>query len=166
MVTISRAFFRSFVAMILATVGVLAFGASPASAHFCHETINPAAKPAVGNNGFPNDPFGGDAVPGGTSTSPGVNGPGPINPDGFYLVGGLLFSDTTAIAFPGGGLVWPDNTTVKYTQWGSSAIRITTSIGGPKSAIQYQIQAPGDLFVEAPEGAPGAVFCGVPPPPF
>ena len=62
---------------------------------------NPAANPAVGDNGFPGDPFGGDAVPGGTSTSPGTRGNGPINGDGFYLVNGLLFSDTTPIAYPG-----------------------------------------------------------------
>ena len=29
-----------------------------------------------------------------------------------------------------------------------------------------QIQAPGDLYAGAAKGAPGAVFCGVPPPPF
>jgi hypothetical protein len=155
MVIVQRVF-RSFVAMTLATVGVLAFGASPASAHFCHETINPAANPAVGDN---------DAVPGGTSTSPGTRGSGPINPDGFYLVSGLLFSDTTVIDFPGPGVEWP-TTTVKYTEWGNPNIKITTTIGGPNSAIEYHIQAPGDLYVEAPQGAPGAVFCGVPPPPF
>jgi hypothetical protein len=164
MVTLSRAG-RSLLALILATVGVVVFSASPASAHFCHETINPAANPAVGDNGFPDDPFGCDAVPGGTSTSPGVNGNGPINPDGFYLVNGRLFSDTTVIDFPGSGVEWP-TTTVKYTEWGRSDIRITSSIGGPNSAIVYHIQAPGDLFVEAPKGSPGAVFCGVPPPPF
>lgn len=157
--------FRAFVAMILATIAVLGFGMSPASAHFCHETINPAANPAVGDNGYPDDPFGGDAVPGGTSTSPGVRGPGPINPDGFYLVNGHLYSDRTLIDFPGEGELWP-TTTVKYVEWGNPNIRITTSIGGPNSAIQYMIQAPGDLYVHAPQGSPGAVFCGVPPPPF
>lgn len=157
--------FHTIMAGVLATTGVIAFSASPASAHFCHETVNPAANPAVGDNGFPDDPFGGDAVPGGTSTTPGTNGNGPINPDGFYLVNGRLFSDTTVIDFPGPGVVWP-TTTVKYTEWGKSEIKITTQIGGPKSAIEYHIQAPGDLFVEAPKGAPGAVFCGVPPPPF
>jgi hypothetical protein len=153
------------VAAILATAAVLAVGTSPASAHFCHETINPAANPAVGDNGHPDDPFGGDAVPGGTSTSPGVNGNGPINPDGFYLVNGRLFSDRTVIDFPGAGVEWP-TTTVKYTEWGRSDIVITTRIGGPGSAIEYHIQAPGDLYVEAPQGSPGAVFCGVPPPRF
>ena len=78
---------------------------------------NPAGKPGSNtSNGFPDDPFGGHAVPGGKSTSPGTNGNGPINSDGFYLVSGNLFSDTTPIAFPGGGDVWPENTTVKYTQ--------------------------------------------------
>ena len=67
----------------------------------CHETVNPAGNPAVGDNGFPDDPFGGDAVPGGKSTSPGTKGNGPINSDGFYLVSGNLFSDTTPIAVPG-----------------------------------------------------------------
>jgi hypothetical protein len=133
---------------------------------FCHETVNPAGNPAVGNNGFPNDPFGGDAVPGGKDTSPGTNGNGPINSDGFYLVGGLLFSDTTPIAYPGGGFVWPANTTIKYTQWGNANIKITSSIGGPKSVIEFHVQAPGDLYVNAPMGAAGAIFCGVPPPPF
>jgi hypothetical protein len=132
----------------------------------CHETVNPAGNPAVGDNGFPNDPFGGDAVPGGTSTSPGTNGHGPINSDGFYLVGGLLFSDTTPIKFPGGGFVWPADTTIKYTEWGNSNIKITSSIGGPNSVIEYHVQAPGDLYVGAPKGDPSAIFCGVPPPPF
>jgi hypothetical protein len=131
----------------------------------CHETVNPAANPAVGDNGHPNDPFGGDAVPGGNSTSPGTTTNGPINPDGFYLVGGLLFSDTEPIPFPGGGFVWPANTTIKYTEWGNPNIRITDNIGGPNSAILYHVQAPGDLFVNAPQGDPDAVFCGVPPPP-
>ena len=133
---------------------------------FCNETVNPAGNPAVGDNGDPDDPFGGDAVPGGKSTSPGTQGNGPINSDGFYLVGGLLFSDTTPIEFPEGGFVWPDNTTIKYTEWGNGEIRITSRIGGPNSVIEYHVQAPGDLYVNAPQGAPGAVFCGVPPPPF
>jgi hypothetical protein len=132
----------------------------------CHETVNPAGNPAVGDNGFPDDPFGGDAVPGGTSTKPGTNGNGPINPDGFYLVGGLLFSDTTPIPYPGGGFVWPANTTVKYTEWGNSNIRITSRIGGPNSVIEWHVQAPGDMYANAPKGAAGAIFCGVPPPPF
>jgi hypothetical protein len=99
----------------------------------CHETVNPAGNPAVGDNGFPDDPFGGDAVPGGK---------------------------------PGGGNVWPANTTVKYTEWGKNKIVITSSIGGPKSAIEWHIQAPGDMYAKAPMGAAGAIFCGVPPPPF
>src|SRR3954463_10406183 len=105
---------RMVLAAICASAGAVGLTASPASAHFCHETVNPAANPAVGDNGHPNDPFGGDAVPGGTSTKPGTNGNGPINSDGFYLVGGLLFSDTTLIPYsaaPGGsGTVWPANT--------------------------------------------------------
>jgi hypothetical protein len=152
-------------AAVCASAGVLAFNVSPASAHFCHETVNPAANPAVGDNGFPDDPFGGDAVPGGTSTSPGTNGNGPINSDGFYLVNGRIFSDTTPIAYPGGGFNWP-TTAIKYTEWGNSQIKISDQIGGPNSAIVYHIQAPGDLYVEAPAGSPGAVFCGVPPPQF
>jgi hypothetical protein len=156
---------RMVLAAVCASVGAVGLTASPASAHFCHETVNPAANPAVGDNGFPDDPFGGDAVPGGTSTSPGTNGNGPINPDGFYLVNGRLFSDTTVIDFPGAGVEWP-TTAIKYTEWGKNEIKITSSIGGPNSAIVYHIQAPGDLYVEAPAGAPGAVFCGVPPPRF
>ncbi len=136
----------------------------------CHETVNPAGNPEVGDNGHPDDPFGGDAVPGGKSTSPGTGGNGPINPDGFYLVSGLLFSDTTAIPYslaPGGsGDVWPENTTIKYTERGNPNIVITTHIGGPNSVIEFHVQAPGDLYVNAPMGADGAVFCGVPPPPF
>ena len=136
----------------------------------CHETVNPAGNPAVGDNGFPNDPFGGDAVPGGKSTTPGNQGNGPINSDGFYLVSGLLFSDTMAIPFslaPGGsGTAWPANTTIKYVEWGNPNIKITSAIGGPNSVIMYMVQAPGDLYVNAPMGAAGAVFCGVPPPPF
>jgi len=151
--------------MLLTTVGVVAAGVTPASAHLCHETINPAGNPAVGDNGFPDDPYGGDAVPGGTSTKPGTNGNGPINSDGFYLVNGDLFSDTTVIDYPGPGTFWP-LTTIKYTEWGRSDIRITSSIGGPGSEIQYHVQAPGDLYAEAPKGSTGAIFCGVPPPPF
>ena len=126
--------------------------------------------PAAGDNGHPDDPFGGDAVPGGKSTSPGTRGNGPINSDGFYFVGGLLFSDTTAIPFslaPGGsGVEWPADTTIKYTERGNPNIVITTHIGGPNSVIECHAQAPGDLYVNAPMGADGAVFCGVPPPPF
>jgi hypothetical protein len=131
----------------------------------CHETVNPAGNPDVGNNGFPNDPFGGAAVPGGKDTSPGTKGNGPINSDGFYLVGGLLFSDDTAIPYPGGGFVWPDNTTIKYTQWGNPNIKITSAIGGPNSVIEFHVQAPGDLYVGAGKSG-GGLFCGVPPPPF
>ena len=98
-------------------------------------------------------------------TSPGTNGNGPINSDGFYLVGGLLFSDDTAIPYPGGGFVWPDNSTIKYTQWGNKNIKITSAIGGPKSVIEYHVQAPGDLYIGAGKSSGGA-FCGVPPPPF
>jgi hypothetical protein len=156
---------RALVATALATGAVLAVTASPASAHFCHETVNPAANFEVGDNGFPDDPFGGDAVPGGTSTSPGTNGGGPINPDGFYLVNGRIFSDTTPIPFPGGDLDWP-TTAIKYTEWGKDEIKISDQIGGPKSAIVYHVQAPGDLYAEAPAGSPGAIFCGVPPPRF
>ena len=61
--------------------------------------------------------------------------------------------------------MWPENTTVKYTEWGSSKIKIT-AMAGPNSVIQYQIQAPGDLYAGAPKGDPAAIFCGVPPPPF
>jgi hypothetical protein len=156
---------RSVIATICATTGALALNMAPASAHFCHETVNPAANPEVGDNGHPDDPFDGNAVPGGTSTSPGTNGNGPINPDGFYLVNGRLFSDTTVIDFPGAGVEWP-TTAIKYTEWGKDEIKITSQIGGPKSAITYHVQAPGDLYVEAPAGDPRAVFCGVPPPRF
>lgn len=151
---------RSLLATMFASAALALFGAAPAHAHFCVETINPAGNPAVGDNAV-----GGDAVPGGTSTSPGTSGGGPINSDGFYLVNGLLFSDTTAIDFPGPGVEWP-TTAIKYTEWGRNEIVITSTIGGPGSEIIYHIQAPGDLFVEAPQGSPGAVFCGVPPPPF
>ena len=39
-------------------------------------------------------------------------------------------------------------------------------MAGPNSVIQYQIQAPGDLYAGAPKGDPAAALCGVPPPPF
>ena len=120
----------------------------------------------MGDNGHPDDPYGGDAVPGGKSTSPGTRGNGPINSDGFYLVSGLLFSDEEPIPSPDGGFVWPADTTIKYTERGNPEIKITSQIGGPNSEIEYHVQAPGDLYVNAPKGAPGAVFCGVPPPPF
>jgi hypothetical protein len=141
----------------------------------CHETVNPAGNPAVGDNGFPNDPYGGDAVPGGTSTKPGTNGNGPSNSDGFYLVSGFLFSDDPVTLIP----YWwapdvPDNpalvewplTTIKYTEWGNSNIKITDQIGGPKSEIKNHVQAPGDLWVGPTDDFDDAVFCGVPPPPF
>jgi hypothetical protein len=139
----------------------LTVGAEKAHAHFCVETINPAGNPAVGENAV-----GGDAVPGGTSTSPGTRGNGPINPDGFYLVNGLLFSDNTPIAYPGpgGGFFWP-TTAIKYTEWGKDDIKVSSNIGGPKSAIEYHIQAPGDLYLERSKENDG-IFCGVPPPPF
>lgn len=151
----------------LCALAALATGTGTAQAHFCHETVNPAAKPAVGDNGFPDDHFGGDAVPGGSSTTPGTTVNGPINSDGFYLVNGLLFSDDEPIPYPGGApgqLEWP-TTAIKYTEWGNSKISITSNIGGPNSAIVYHIQAPGDLYVERPKSHNG-VFCGVPPPPF
>ncbi len=169
------------VAAVMATAGIAGGSTStvttttttttnPPPAGSCHETVNPAGNPAVGDNGFPDDPYGGDAVPGGKSTSPGTRGNGPINSDGFYLVGGLLFSDTTPIPYslaPGGsGVAWPANTTIKYTERGNPEIVITDQIGGPKSEIKFHVQAPGDLYVNAPMGAAGAVFCGVPPPPF
>src|SRR6478609_7104200 len=107
----------------------------------CHETVNPAGNPAVGDNGFPNDEFGGDAVPGGTSTSPGVNGNGPINSDGFYLVNGLIFSDDTPIPYPGGGFSWP-TTAIKYTEVGGNGPpKVTDNIGGPNSVVKFHIQA-------------------------
>lgn len=137
----------------------LSVGVEKAHAHFCVETVNPAGNPAVGNNSI-----GEDAVPGGTSTSPGVNGGGPINSDGFYQVNGLLFSDNTPIPYPGGGFVWP-TTKIKYTEWGNSNITISDNIGGPNSVILYHIQAPGDLYVERSQANNG-IFCGVPPPPF
>jgi hypothetical protein len=162
---------RSFVRLIgtpllIGSLLAMTMMVGTAQANGCHETVNPAAGPAVGYNGYPNDPFGGDAVPGGKSTTPGTTVNGPINPDGFYLVFGYLWSDTTPIVYPGGGNWWPQWTTIKYTQWGSSAIRITAGIGGPNSAIQYHVWAPGDLYAGAPKGADGAIFCGVPPPPF
>ena len=80
------------------------------------------------------------------------------------MVSGNLFSDTTVIPFPGGGNLWPANTTVKYTQRGST--KIVTKMAGPNSASQYQIQAPGDLYAGAPKGDPNAVFCAAQPPPL
>jgi hypothetical protein len=132
----------------------------------CWETVNPSGNPAVGDNGHPDDIFGGDAVPGGTSTTPGNRGNGPINADGFYLVSGNLFSDTTVIDYPGPGTAWPANTTIKYTERGNNTpIKIDT-MAGPNSVIEFHVWAPGDLYVGAPQGSPGATFCGVPPPPF
>jgi hypothetical protein len=139
----------------------------PPAVGSCWETINPAGQPNKHtSNGHPDDPFGGSAVPGGKSTSPGTNGNGPSNSDGFYLVSGNLFSDTTVIDFPGAGTAWPANTTIKYTQRPGNPNITITPMAGPNSVIQYQIQAPGDLYAGAPKGDPRAVFCGVPPPPF
>jgi hypothetical protein len=150
---------------LVSAVAYLATGVGTAQANFCHETVNPSGGPAVGDNGFPDDPFGGDAVPGGKSTTPGTTVNGPINPDGFYLVFGFLFSDTQPIAFPGGGFFWPV-TAIKYTERGNPDIKVEPGIGGPNSAIAYHIWAPGDLYANAPKGSADAIFCGVPPPPF
>jgi hypothetical protein len=60
-------------------------------------------------------------VPGGNSTSHGTQSNGPINSDGFCLVGGLFFSD--GVEFPGEAFVWPDNTTIKYTEKQARALR-------------------------------------------
>jgi hypothetical protein len=158
---------------------LLAMGAGQANATpGCVETINPAGNPAVGDNGTNGilpwgtpDPYNGDAVPGGKHTSPGVKGNGPINSDGFYVVYGRLFSGNTPIAppasirIPGEDPMWWPSTWIKYTQWGNKNIVITDNIGGPKSAIQYHIQAPDDLYVGASK-ANGGLFCGVPKPPF
>jgi hypothetical protein len=159
-----RRLLRALLAVALGAVSVVALSAQPAYAHFCHETVNPAGNPAVGDNGFPNDPFGGDAVPGGKSTSPGTNGNSPINSDGFYLVEGLIFSDDTPIAFPGGGFSWP-TTAIKYTEVGGNNPPKVSTFSGPNSVVKYHIQATGDLFAEAGKSA-GGDFCGVPPPPF
>ena len=162
--TVSR-LLRALLAAAVGAVSLVAFTAQPADAHFCHETVNPRANPAVGDNGFPNDEFGGDAVPGGTSTSPGVNGNGPINSDGFYLVNGLIFSDDTPIPYPGGGFSWP-TTAIKYTEVGGNGPpKVTDNIGGPNSVVKFHIQATGDLYAETSKSA-GGEFCGVPPPPF
>jgi hypothetical protein len=64
------------------------------------------------------------------------------------------------------GVAWPADTTIKYTERGNPKIAISDKIGGPKSEIKFHVQAPGDLHVNAPKGAAGAVLCGVPPPPF
>jgi hypothetical protein len=81
-------------------------------------------------------------------------------------VSGNLFSDGTVIDFPGTGTAWPKDTTVKYTQRPGNPNITITPMAGPNSVIQYQIQAPGDLYAGAPKGDPAAIFCGVPPPPF
>lgn len=158
-----------FLAMAL-VVGVGSALSGPPPKGVCHETVNPAGKPAVGDNGFPDDPFGGDAVPGGKDTTPGDRGNGPINSDGFYLVGGALFSDNDPIPAPAGfgsGNTWNADTTIKYTEWGNKSIKVSDNIGGPNSAILFHVQAPGDLYIGAGKDAtPPGTFCGVPPPPF
>src|SRR5579864_3587894 len=159
-------FWRLPMLIVVTAAAIMAAGAGTARANGCVETVNPAGNPAVGSNGAPLLPFEGDAVPGGRDTSPGTNGNGPVNSDGFYIVWGFLFSGTTAIPYPGGGLVWPQYVLIKYTQWGNPNIKISSSIGGPDSAITYHVQAPDDLYVNAPKGSDGAIFCGVPPPPF
>ena len=155
-----------FAAGILAATS-MAGGTPPPPSGSCHETVNPAGNPAVGDNGFPDDIFGGDAVPGGTSTSPGTNGNGPVNSDGFYLIvsGGLLFSDNEPIPYPGGGFVWPANSTIKYTERGNGTSIVSQLIGGPNSVIQWHVLAPNDLYVGASK-ATGGASCLVPPPPF
>jgi hypothetical protein len=168
LMTVFHRLSRCLLVAALASVGFLVVDSTSAYANFCYETVNPAGNPAVGDNGVPNSLFNGDAVPGGSHTSPGTQGNGPINSDGFYVVFGLVFSDTTPIPVPavlGGGSFWPV-TTIKYTQWGNNSIKITSTIGGPNSAIEFHVQAPGDLYVNAARGDAGAIFCGVPPPPF
>jgi hypothetical protein len=90
---------------------------------------------------------------------PGTTVHGPINPDGFYMVSGNIWSDSTFI------MNFAVPTPIKYTERGNGTPIVTTSrIGGPNSFIQWHIQAPGDLYVG--ETVNSRTFCGVPPPPF
>jgi len=165
---------RLTAALVVISAALLAAGVGSARANFCIETVNPSGGPAVGDNGDGGlidgfvDPFGGDAVPGGKSTSPGTNGNGPVNSDGFYLVYGYLFSDTTPIPVPealGGGFHWPI-VAIKYTEWSNNKGVLVSTFSGQNSVVNWQIQAPGDLYVNAPKGSAGSKSCLVPPPPF
>jgi hypothetical protein len=68
----------------------------------------------VSDDGHPNDPFRGDVVPAGNSTSHGTQSNGPIH--SAALTSSVVSSSATAIEFPGEAFVWPDNTTIKYTE--------------------------------------------------
>jgi len=163
---------------LLAAASMLALGAGTAQAHWCYETINPAGKPGLIFNGttwlhFNGQswlPYQGAAVPGGKDTTPGTNGNGPINSDGFYIVNGNLYLSSdgvnfTPLLYPGtNSNVWPAETTIKFTQWSANKGVKITPMAGPNSAIDFQVQAWGDLYVQSDTG--GYTFCGVPPPPF
>jgi hypothetical protein len=76
----------------------------------------PGGESGRGDNGHPNDPFRGDAVPGGNSTSHGTQSNGPINSDGFLprlwsLLQRRRLSSLDRL------FVWPDNTTIKYARF-------------------------------------------------
>jgi hypothetical protein len=162
--------------VVVISAAILAAGVGTAKANFCYESVNPSGGPAVGDNHtnilvFPGtiNPFGNDAVPGGKDTSPGNNGNGPLNSDGFYVIFGYLFSGSNPNPIPvpaalGGGTHWPV-TWIKYTQRGNPNIDVSP-FSGPNSAVTWHIQAPDDLYVNAPRGSEGAESCLVPPPPF
>jgi ribosomal protein L24E len=166
---------------VLAAAAVLAVGAGTAQAHWCYETINPAGQPhlivnsqgtILHFNGQSWLPYDGAAVPGGKDTTPGTNGHGPQNSDGFYIVNGSLWiGDGTKfeqLIYPDKSFAqWPDwkaETTIKFTQWSANKGIKITSMAGPNSHIDYQVQAWGDLYVKNDDGT--YTFCGVPPPPF
>jgi hypothetical protein len=99
---------------------------------------------------------------------PGNKGNGPVNSDGFYVVFGYLFSDNTPIVpppevqdRPGDPLHW-GVTWIKYTQWGPDKVKVST-FSGPNSVVKWQIQAGGDLYVNASKDD-GGELCAVPPP--
>jgi hypothetical protein len=172
--------------VVVAAGAILAAGAGKAQAHYCFETINPAGNPPLITNpqgsilhfnGNSNLPYNGAAVPGGKDTTPGTKGNGPQNSDGFYIVNGNLYLSLDGVNFtplldpdtlqtPGLLGAWPAETTIKFTQWSANKGVKITSMAGPHSAIDYQIQAWGDLYVPDDQHPGQYLFCGVPPPTF
>ncbi len=95
------------------------------------------------------------------------------NPDGFYQVNATDNLDPNAQVFvvdSGSGTVFgpfPAGTNIKYTQ-AQGATPSQKSIGGPGSAVQYQITGTGDASVYAVDASGNtstSVACLVPPPP-
>jgi hypothetical protein len=142
----------------------------------CPETYNPAGQP---------DKFLG--VPAGTSTAPGTETNGPLNPDGFFRItsdaGAFTLRDGCGcvgfggVLQEGGGSCFVYGTftspiTIKYTEANGKDAAIEPMAGSKQPGspagdssdfIQYHLWGQGDLEVC---NSVGCTCCPVPPPPF